>query len=121
MHFNSSNCVRKGQSYPVEYYLESVEEHSLSGGTIHMSEPESGNGNVNTVYSGCTLLIRPREILKSVARSLFTMNEHVIANVSLDLSFLLRIMFVKNILLQISLYAQTLKVNMRIFSTKFEG
>ena len=48
--FNSSNCDRKGQSYPVEYYLESVEEHSLSGGTIHMSEPESGNGNVNTVY-----------------------------------------------------------------------
>ena len=24
--FNSSNCDRKGQSYPVEYYLESVED-----------------------------------------------------------------------------------------------
>ena len=39
---------RKGQSYPVEYYLESVEEYSE--GKIHMSEPESGNGKVNTVY-----------------------------------------------------------------------
>ena len=46
--FHSSNCDRKGQSYPVEYYLESVEEYSE--GKIHMSEPESGNGNVNTVY-----------------------------------------------------------------------
>ena len=45
--FNSSNCDRKGQSYPVEYYLESVEEYSK--GKIHMSEPESGKGNVNTV------------------------------------------------------------------------
>ena len=26
--FNSPNCDRKGQSYPVEYYLESVEEYS---------------------------------------------------------------------------------------------
>ena len=47
VHFNSSNCDRKGQSYPVEYYLESVEEYSE--GKIHMSEPESGKGNVNTV------------------------------------------------------------------------
>ena len=39
---------RKGQSYPVEYYLESVEEYSE--GKIHKSEPEPGNGNVNTVY-----------------------------------------------------------------------
>ena len=46
--FSSSNCDRKGQSYPVEYYLESVEEYSE--GKIHMSEPESGKGNVNTVY-----------------------------------------------------------------------
>ena len=46
--FNSFNCDRKGQSYPVECYLESVEEYSE--GKIHMSEPESGNGNVNTVY-----------------------------------------------------------------------
>ena len=36
------------KSYPVEYYLESVQEHSE--GKIHMSEPESGKGNVNTVY-----------------------------------------------------------------------
>ena len=33
---------------PVEYYLESVEEYSE--GKIHMSELESGKGNVNTVY-----------------------------------------------------------------------
>ena len=33
--FNSSNCDRKGQSYQVEYYLESVEEYSE--GKIHMS------------------------------------------------------------------------------------
>ena len=46
--FNSSNCDRKGRSYPVEYYLESMEEYSES--KIYMSEPESGNGNVNTVY-----------------------------------------------------------------------
>ena len=44
--FSSSNYDRKGQSYPVEYYLESMEEYSE--GKIHMSEPESGNGNVNT-------------------------------------------------------------------------
>ena len=45
--FNSSKCNRKGQLYPVEYYLESGEEYS--DGKIHMSEPETGNGNVNTV------------------------------------------------------------------------
>ena len=49
------------------------------------------------------------------------MNEHAIANVYLDLSFLLRIMFVKNIPLQISFCAETLQVNVGIFSTKFEG
>ena len=43
--FNSSSCDRKGQSYPVEYYLESVKEYSES--KIHMSEPGSGNGEVN--------------------------------------------------------------------------
>ena len=36
----SSSCDRKGQSYPVEYYLESVEEHSK--GKIRKSEPEPG-------------------------------------------------------------------------------
>ena len=50
VYFNSSNCDRKGQSYPVEYYLESVEEYSE--GKTHMSEPESGKGNVNTVCQG---------------------------------------------------------------------
>ena len=50
-----------------------------------------------------------------------TMNEHAIANVYLDLSFQLRIMFVKIILLQISFCAYTLRVNVKIFSTKFEG
>ena len=69
-----------------------------SEGKIHESEPELGNGNVNTVY----FVSRPGEILESVARSLFTMNEHAIANVYLYLSFLLRILFVKNIILQIS-------------------
>ena len=34
----SSSRDRKGQSYPVEYYLESVEEYSK--GKIHKSEPE---------------------------------------------------------------------------------
>ena len=48
VNFNSSYWDRKGRSYPVEYYLESVEEYSE--GEIRMSEPESGNGNVNTVY-----------------------------------------------------------------------
>ena len=66
-----------------------------------MSEPESGKGNVNTGK-----FVKPGEILESVARpSLFTMNEHAIANVYLDLSFLLRITFLKNILLQISFCA----------------
>ena len=39
---------RKGQSYPVEYYLESVEEYSK--GKIYVSEPEPGHGNVNSVW-----------------------------------------------------------------------
>ena len=33
--FNSYNCDKKGQSYPVEEYSE---------GKTHMSEPESGQG-----------------------------------------------------------------------------
>ena len=57
--YNSSNCDRKVQSYPAEYYLESAEEYSE--GKIHMSEPESGKGNVKTA-----LLIGPGELLKSV-------------------------------------------------------
>ena len=43
-----SSRNRKGQSFPVEYYLELVEEYLK--GKMHKSEPESGNGNVNTVY-----------------------------------------------------------------------
>ena len=90
----------KGLSYPVEYYLESVEEYSE--GKIHKSEPEAGNGNVNTVYfvnqaRGNTRISRTEFV--------YSMNKHAIANVySLYLSFLLR-MFVKNILLQISFCA----------------
>ena len=38
----SSSRDRKGQSYPVEYYLKSVEEYSQ--GMIYKSEPEPGNG-----------------------------------------------------------------------------
>ena len=44
----SSSRNRKSQSYPVEYYLELVEEYSK--GKIHKSEPEPGSRNVNTVY-----------------------------------------------------------------------
>ena len=52
----------------------------------------------------CVLIVNQARgnILESVARSLLTMNEHAIANVYLDLSFLLRIIFVKSILLQTS-------------------
>ena len=39
---------RKGQSYPVEYYLESVGEKYK--GKIHKSEPKQWNRNVKTVY-----------------------------------------------------------------------
>ena len=63
----SSSRDRKGQSYPVEYCLESVEEYSEC--TIHRGEPEPRKENVKTVYK----LIRPGQILESVARSLFTM------------------------------------------------
>ena len=65
----SSNCDRKGMSYPVEYYLELVEEYSES--KIHMSEPESGKGNVNTVY----FVNQARGILESVARPSVVYNE----------------------------------------------
>ena len=44
----SSSRDRKGQSYPVQYCLESVEEYSEC--TIHKGEPEPRKGNVNTVY-----------------------------------------------------------------------
>ena len=79
-----------------------MEEYSE--GKIHMSEPESGKGNVNTVY----FVNQARGILdsnQSQGQVLFTMNEHAIANVYLDMSFLLRIMFVQIVLLQISFSA----------------
>ena len=65
--------------------MESLEEYSE--GKIHLSEPESGNRNVNTMYfvnqaGGNTRISRTAE---------FTMKEHAITNVYLDLSFLLRI------------------------------
>ena len=98
--FSSSNCDRKGQSYPVENSLESVEENSE--GKIHMSEPESGNGNVNTVY-----FVNQTRGNTRISRTEFVhrMNEHAIVNVYLDLIFPLRIMLVKNLLLQISICA----------------
>ena len=76
VYFNSFNCDRKGQSYPVEYYLESVEEYSE--GKIHKSEPEPGNGNVDTLYfvnqaTGNTRISRTEFV--------YAMNEHAIANV----------------------------------------
>ena len=44
----SSSRNRKGQSYPVEYCLESMEGYSEC--TIHKGEPEPRKGYVNTVY-----------------------------------------------------------------------
>ena len=74
---------------------------AYSEGKIHESDPEPGNGKVNTVYfihqAG-----RGNTRIESVARSLFTMNEYTIGNVYLYESFLLSIMFVKNMLLQLS-------------------
>ena len=72
----SSNCDRKGQDYPVECYLKSVEENSE--GKIHKSKPEPGNGNINTVYfvnqaRGNTRISRIEFV--------YVMNEHAIANV----------------------------------------
>ena len=69
---------------------------------IHMSESESGKGNVNTVY----FVNQARANTRSSRTTEFVYDErYAIANVYLDLSFLLRIMFVKNILLQISFFA----------------
>ena len=59
--------------------------------------------------------------LADIRHGAFMMNDLAIANFYLDLSLLLRIMFIKNILLQISFCTLTLQVNLRIFSTKFEG
>ena len=70
------DVILKGQSYPVQCYLESVEEYSE--GKTHESEPEPGNGNVNTVYfvnqaRGNTRISRTEFV--------YAMNEHAIANV----------------------------------------
>ena len=56
-----------------------MEEYSL--GKVHKGERETRNGNV--ILS--TLLIRPREILESVAQSLFMMKYmwHATANLCL--------------------------------------
>ena len=114
----SSSRDRKGQSYPVEYCLESVEEYSE--GRVHKSEPEPRNGNVNTVYFNNQARGNSR-----ICRTEFVYDEreHAMANFYLYLNFLTSYSeYVrKNILLQISFYALTLQVNVTIFSTKFEG
>ena len=52
-----------------------------------------------------TAVIPGLYLIAFVAQSLFPMNEHAIANVYLGFSFLLRPMFLKNILLQTGLCA----------------
>ena len=59
---------RKHQSYPVEYYLESVEEYSE--GKINNSEPKPGNGHVDTVY----FVIQARGNTR-ISRTAFVYNE----------------------------------------------
>ena len=50
------------------------------------------------------------------------MNEHAIANVYLDLSLMLRIMFVKTFFYKLAFALKRYKLIMvRIFSKKFEG
>ena len=80
----SSSRDRKGQSYPVEYCLESVEEYSE--GRDHKSEPEPRNGNVNTVYFN-------NQARGRISRTEFVYDEreHAMANFYLYLNFLLRI------------------------------
>ena len=90
----------KGQSYPVEYCLESMEEYSECA--IHKGEPEPRKGNVNTVY-----FINQARANTRISRTEFIYDEsmRLLMVKYLHLSFLLRIMFVKSILLQISFYA----------------
>ena len=82
----SSSCDRKGQSYPVKYCLESVEEYSE--GKVHKREPEPRNGNVNTVYFN-----NQARGNSWISRTGFVYNEHehAMANFYLYLNFLLRI------------------------------
>ena len=81
----SSSRDRKGQSYPVEYCLESVEEYSE--GRVHKSEPEPRNGNVNTVF------LNQARGNSRISRTEFVYDEreHAMANFYLCLNFLLRI------------------------------
>ena len=81
-----SSRDRKGQSYPVEYCLESVEEYSE--GRVHKSEPEPRNGNVNTVYFNNQARGNSR-----ISRTEFVYDEreHAMAKFYLYLNFLLRI------------------------------
>ena len=92
--------VATEKSYPVEYCLESVEEYSEC--TIHKGEPEPRKGNVNTVY-----FINQARVNTRISRTEFIYDESMRLQMVyyLHLSFLLRIMFVKNILLQSSFYA----------------
>ena len=95
----SSSRDRKGQSYPVEYCLESVEEYSE--GRVHKSEPEPRNGNVNTVYFNHQARGNSR-----ISRTEFVYDEreHAMANFTYiwtSCSEYVR----KNILLQISFYS----------------
>ena len=75
--FVDSNCDRKDQSYPVEYYLELMAEYSE--GKIHKSEPEPGNGNVNTV--SFVTQARGNTRISRMELNEHAMNEHFIANV----------------------------------------
>ena len=81
----SSSRDRKGQSYPVEYCLESVEEYSE--GRVHKSEPEPRNGNVNTVFLN---QVRGNSRI-SHTEFVYDEREHAMANFCLYLNFLLRI------------------------------
>ena len=84
----SSSRDRKGQSDPVEYYLESVEEYSE--GKIHTSEPEPGNGNVNTVYfvnqaKGNTRISRTEFVYHEPARDCNVYLNYLLSNFSVFL------------------------------------
>ena len=68
---------------------------------IHKGEPEPRKGNVDTVY-----FINQARANTRISRTELMSDESMrLQNGYLHLSFLLRIMFVKNILLQIIFYA----------------
>ena len=70
--------------------------------TVHNGEPEPRKGNVNTVH-----FINQARANTRISRTEFIYDESMRLQMVyyLHLSFLLRIMFVKNILLQIGFYA----------------